>query len=328
MQGSLGVGRSTIAYQVVEERVPGALCVSAKSAQSQDVLEREVRQVLATQYWWIGTECVDLPLTERWRFRYGTYATEIYNFAAPLSQELRALLLRGLSLFCMALREPSFWKLQSVQFLPVGPMNGKSGRPMRGREVIDERRFVVYPPALHAGPCCDAPVARELSWTAIHEATHVMLERLLQTEWSKVFGWRPCKDYQDYDVRLPGGGVADAFLLEPELCPTVYASYQPDDDLADSVGAFLLAPELLSPGRRNFLEKHLRQPATEVRGTLLRQETVLPGLPVEVKVYVQTGAIFRGLAPVPHATDPSTRQPIAYANFIRGVRDGSIRPTP
>ncbi|MEK7632697.1 MAG: hypothetical protein AAB473_02810 [Patescibacteria group bacterium] len=147
-----------------------------------------------------------------------------------------------------------------------------------------QRRLELYPAgtansAYRKGelPCT------ELEGTLAHEITHVVLETALARAWdSEDLGW---EIHDEVLIELPGGDRTMHFNKRPQECPTSYGGLQPDDDRADSVVAFLFAPDRLNENRKRILDRVFTGDE-EILANVTRLDTRLPEVPSNIAVHV------------------------------------------
>ncbi len=114
--------------------------------------------------------------------------------------------------------------------------------------------------------------ATNIEGTFVHEASHLN-QGDFEGEWvKKNKKWEYCIDHpEEWELRLPPDGEAkkwfnkqtgemapqSMFPLQPEECVTYYSKLSPDEDICESVVAYIYDPELLkrvSPDKFSILE--------------------------------------------------------------------------
>jgi|GEM_PF-6601117 len=304
-----------------------AITIDSTAADNQETLVKAIRTALVSRHWRLDERLHQRPLTGQWRFECLGQGTDVYNFGADFTPNMQSFLVHGLSLLASALhgRSQSIWNLQGIDIVPLVIKNAKSGWVMRGNENRGHERFALLQGCLHERNSMEEERCPELSWTTIHEAAHIMLDGVLLDRWKQALGWEMSCRYQGYVPILPGGSHAYMFLREPQLAPTLYASFQPDDDLAESAAAFLLAPWRLGKDRRELLASVMSEPDPTVTGEFVPVRPELPHLPDKVAVVVEESSFKPIFRPVGPDIDTEELVEIPYADFVRGIREGTIR---
>lgn len=109
--------------------------------------------------------------------------------------------------------------------------------------------------------------------TFVHEASHLIQDDFLK-DWFELFQWEWCQDHMDqWEFRTPPDGSKKRlynkvtrkmapqaqFPLQPEKCINYYAKLSPEEDICESIVAYIYDPELLktiSPEKFEILAKH------------------------------------------------------------------------
>lgn len=109
--------------------------------------------------------------------------------------------------------------------------------------------------------------------TLTHELGHLINEQFAE-EWEDKFKWLYCYEFPDqWELRpVPEGegkrffnkqtdemAPQGRFAVQPEQCVNYYAKQTPEEDIAESIVAYIYDPDLLrkvSPDKFNILKKH------------------------------------------------------------------------
>lgn len=271
----------------------------------RDEIEKVLIERLITLNWRLRPEFMGQPVRERYLFaaerRFGQVQPPpmtLYNFLGEnLPKERVVELYDALRTFHRSLNDRRFFKLTSIQVLPRAPENDKSGGLMWGAERVAEQRFELYPGAFQPGAYDDRMGCTRLQGTCWHEATHVCLGAVMDKLWrtqAVKLGWHCPSD--GTKILLPGGARQIWVQLFPERCPTEYATFQMDDDCADSVVAELAPAISVDPLRRQLVQRLLmRDPYTHQGSQREQIQKLSPELPaLKVPVFKLTNPVDSG----------------------------------
>ena len=140
--------------------------------------------------------------------------------------------------------------------------------------------------------------------TFAHELTH-LIDSDFEHEWGGKFKWAYCIDYpDDWERKPPPDGLDQRFFnkqtgemypqgqfpLQPDQCITYYAKLSMEEDICESMVAYIYDPELLkkvSPDKFDILSKHdVKQPKPQVSiKRIPREEIRLPEVKPETVYY-------------------------------------------
>ena len=140
--------------------------------------------------------------------------------------------------------------------------------------------------------------------TFVHELTH-LVDSDFKNEWNGKFQWANCKDYpDDYERRPPPDGSDQRFFnkntgemypqgrfpLQPDQCVTYYARLSAEEDICESMVAYIYDPDLLkkvSPDKFEILSKHdPKRPRPQVSLQRVSKEDIrLPQVKPETVLY-------------------------------------------
>lgn len=140
--------------------------------------------------------------------------------------------------------------------------------------------------------------------TLAHETTHLIADEF-ESEWREKFKWDYCIEHPDeWESRKTSDGTWLAFFnkstgemspqwqfpLQPDECVNYYAKQNANEDICESMVAYIYDPELLqriSPEKFNILQKHdARQPKPEVSTARIPKDQIkLPEIKPEIVYY-------------------------------------------
>ncbi len=176
--------------------------------------------------------------------------------------------------------------------------------PWNGNAMRSYRAFRFLPRGMELAPHRIEAVSN-FEGTMVHEITH-LVESDYEKEWSeRGFVWDFCIDYPDeWEVRLTPDGNEKRFYnkktgemaptgmfpLQPDQCINYYARGHIDEDICESMVAYIYNPELLrkiSPDKFDILENHdLKKPKTGVSIRRIPKDQIrLPEINQEIILY-------------------------------------------
>lgn len=145
--------------------------------------------------------------------------------------------------------------------------------------------------------------ASNFEGTLIHELTHLIVDDF-KNDWKEKFIWKPCYDSDEWEPKKSPDGTKAVyahkktgemapqwyFPLQPEQCINYYAKQNADEDICESMVAYIYDPELLkrvSPEKFNILQRHDSQrPKPDVTINRVPKEQIkLPKVKPEVVYY-------------------------------------------
>lgn len=261
------------------------IVIHVENAANQDQIADAARTALERRYWFANPQWEQETLKERLKIELGQCTVEVFAFGEELQEKVRAGIIRTLERFYNKLGDKSLWRLESIQTLPQRKVNPKSGEPFRGMEFPAQRRLELYSVGMADSAYRNGELpCTELEGTLTHEATHVVLETTLARAWeSEDLGW---EIHDEVLIELPGGSQTIHFNERPQECPTSYGALQPDDDRADSVVAFLFAPDRLSENRKHILDRVFTEDDNKTVAHVTSLDTKLPEVPSNIAVHV------------------------------------------
>lgn len=144
--------------------------------------------------------------------------------------------------------------------------------PLSGYALTAHSAIRIYPRGTELIPHRLATTSN-LEGTVAHEAGH-LIDDEFEKEWAEKFKWDYCDDHpEDWETRITPDGKQKRyynrktgemapqgrFSLQPEQCVNYYAKQTPEEDIAESIAAYIYDPDLLrktSPDKFNILKKH------------------------------------------------------------------------
>lgn len=175
--------------------------------------------------------------------------------------------------------------------------------PTNGQAMAKWKAFRLFPKGMSFEPYRMPPLPN-FTCTLTHELSH-LIEAEFEPEWRKNFQWKFCADYPDeWDVKESPDGKGKKFFnkesgemspqgkfpLQPDECLTYYAKQTQDEDICESITAYVLNPELLrkvSPKKFAILkEKDAKKEKPEISSRRIPQHQIkLPEIKPETVYY-------------------------------------------
>lgn len=252
-------------------------------------IQQDLHQKLLKDYWFLDPDIQKEELKQRFGIILDeNVEVDVYNFQQEFGQEQLTQMASTLAKYYHALKDKKIWNLESIQIRSLNEVNGKNGQPFRGKEFPKQNRFELFPASFEEGKYRDTLNCKEIEGATVHETTHVVLEGLLSQLWWQHYeklGW---KTLENQLLILPGGSTTVYFNKDYKDLPTDYASYQPNDDRAESVVAFLFDQSHLNAPRQEVLNEIFNTPNNDTNSMfqITEKPAVLPELP-EITVLVK-----------------------------------------
>lgn len=233
--------------------------------------EAESREWYFSDYW----REKGLP-AEQIEFLVGEGQITLYNFNkdTPFSdehlQKVTRIFQEFSSRFPKALEQIRWILIDDVQYPswygdPVSwPASGDGSRKWRERRLL--------PRAMSFDPY-RVPEASRFEGVFAHELTHPIDDDFKNAGWSEKYKWGDCRDFpDDWELRVVPDGSSQAYFnkhtgkmapvgqfpLQPDECLNDYAAHNLQDDVCESVVAYIFNPDLLrrvSPGKYSIIER-------------------------------------------------------------------------
>lgn len=225
----------------------------------QEEIIRDARRGVEKDRWWLWEywENKGLP-KEQIELTDGKHNISLYNFQeTPIGNDQLEQIQRILQFFSRIKGGIAFDRVEYILLDDVQGMNDKSGEPTNGYGPANSKAVTLYPNALKPIPNRVTDKVTNLEGTLTHEMTHgipgmMFGEEMFFNMWTKTTGWK----IGDERRVLPGGAIA-IWETDYSRCVTEYAASDPDEDICESMVAYLFDPEKLDPTRLDFLQTHL-----------------------------------------------------------------------
>jgi len=235
--------------------------------------EHEAKQWFTSEYW----RKKGLP-AEQLEFAINGSAITVYNFNAerPFSDDHVA---RAVKVFQeLVARFPDVldkirWILvDNVQ--PPSLLADNEHYPINGIAMREYRAFRFMPRGMETIPH-RITLASNFEGTFIHELGH-LIQAQFEDEWREKFQWAYCFDNEEeWEIRKAPNGEnrwfnkitgemspQGQYPLQPDQCITTYAKQNIEEDICDSLVAYIYEPERLrkvAPEKYAILESHDRK---------------------------------------------------------------------
>jgi len=177
------------------------------------------------------------------------YLIDIYNWREGLTEEEIKTINSVLRLFLKIANGEAVKNSRYILIDDVQKINPYSGKEQNGeRQGYSNNTTILYPNAFRQISHRVEDVFN-LEGTMIYELTHGITDKIIN-EWKEEFGWKEASSPRV----CPGGAIVYFEVEDPSRCPTKYATFNPGDDIADSMVVALKNPEILDKGRYEFLK--------------------------------------------------------------------------
>ena len=261
--GQIGVLK-TLTHEILltkaaESDREGVLELYLDEDASQDKIIEYARRETAIGRWWLWEywEQKGLP-KEQVELTDGEHTINLYNYREePVPEQQLEQIKRILQIFSGIRGGIAFNAVKYILLDDVQGMNDKSGDLTNGYGPVNSYAVTLYPNALRAIPNRVTDKVTNLEGTITHELTHGIPEMILDGEmflnnWVKVTGWEIAEERR----KLPGGATS-IWETDSSRCVTDYATSDPDEDICESMVAYLFDPEKLDPEKLRLLQTAL-----------------------------------------------------------------------
>lgn len=259
----------------------------------QNLVIEAVKKSLIETNWWLNTEWEQKGLPkEQVEFVGGNNNVTLYNYGNALKDRHLQEIAKVLGIFSGIKDGKAFENFRYLLINDEQPINSKSGLPENGYAYGVYKAIRLNPSALVAVPNRVTSTVSNLEGTLAHELAHHLVninttgDVVTLPLWKKVGSWRALS-IEERKV-FPGGLMQYEICDEPERCVTDYARFEPEEDLCESMVAFLFDPKKLDPERLKFLREHLPYNPNESKiwtASLVPTDQIkLPLLPSEIGV--------------------------------------------
>lgn len=179
--------------------------------------------------------------------------------------------------------------------------------PTNGQVVHGTNAFRFFPRGVRTDIPHRIPGANNLEGTFVHETAH-LIQANFQDDWRKGFQWGFCDEFpEDWEYRTPPDGDRKfpfhkqngdmmpqfQYPVQPEQCVNYYAKLSLEEDIAESLTAYVYEPELLqsiSPTKFELLAAHdVKRLEIDITARKIEREAIsMPELiPTEITYYIQ-----------------------------------------
>lgn len=267
-----------------------SLTLHVSDPSDEDEIRKGVQQELLSEFWFLDKNIRREQLIGRYGVVLGDgVEVDVYNFQKGFDKQKLGLVAGTLARFFNSLKDKNLWNLESVQIRSGDTMNRKSGEPFRGLEHPRQKRFELFPASFAQGIYRNTLACTWAEGATVHETTHVVLESYLASLWNNPdLGWEYLHNLL---LVLPGGYESRHYNRNYPNLPTDYAAYQPDDDRAESVVAYLFDPGRLNEPRRRIMSEVFTPVPSTPFFEIVEKDPRLPELP-DITVEVQPQALF------------------------------------
>lgn len=175
--------------------------------------------------------------------------------------------------------------------------------PLNGYAMRGWNAFRLLPRGMELMPHRVAK-ASNFEGTFVHESTH-LIQQQFEPEWSEQFKWDYCWDHEDeWELKPTPDGNSKRwfnrqtgemspqgqFPLQPDRCITDYAKQNMQEDICESMVAYIYDPKLLqdvSPDKFGIFQKHdAKKPLPQATSKrIVKEEIRLPEIKEETVYY-------------------------------------------
>ncbi len=230
--------------------------VTAKSDAPKEDVENKVRGELKDQNWWLQEYWTEKGVPqEQIVVETPVGNLEIFNYGELLEQrhldELSSVVAIMLSMNKGQISQNVSYILIDNQQL----RNTNTGEALNGKGPIREKAIKLYPNGIKFSPH-RIPNASNFAGTLIHELTHTLLQGLPDNfinDWITLFKWKSL----DIPKQLPGGDYQYRETEIPTSCVSDYALLSPDEDICESMVAYITHYDQLDSQKKEFIESRL-----------------------------------------------------------------------
>jgi hypothetical protein len=230
----------------------------------EDIIEavkkqHEAKQWYTTEYW----RKKGLP-AEQIEFTINGRPVTVYNFNAekPFSDEHVAAMVKVfeelVARFPEVLEKIRWILIDNVQ--PPSLLGDDELYPTNGKAAREQQAVIMTPQGM-ATFSHRLPKASNFEGTLVHEIGH-LIQAQFEEKWRKKFSWRYCFDNQEeWEIRKARNGEnrwfnkktgemspQEQYPLQPEQCITSYARQKLEEDICESLVAYIFAPERVKKG--------------------------------------------------------------------------------
>ncbi len=276
-------------YQITDKENSADLEIKIPVSKVLDksVVEDVMTDVLKSKKWYFRENLEGKELIERYEIVLDDNVhVDVFSFNPDFKQEHIEEIAKALSLLYGSLKDKSLWTLKDIILEKENVFNRKTGGNKNGEECISGGYIKIYPVTLREGRYRDKFNSSWLFGITLHEAAHVVLENPLLDSWNAFkdqLGWE--------DVELPyvietfDGHLMANYNRDYATLPSDYAALTIEDDIVESITAYLIDIDKLDQIRRSFVEKFIDTTNMQGKYSHKKLETKLPEIqPLKVKI--------------------------------------------
>lgn len=287
--GIVHVNGFKVPYQIVGEESSADLEIKIPVSKVLDksVVEEGMSDVLKSKRWFFRENLEGKELIERFEIVLDDNVhVDVFSFNAEFKQEHIEEIARALSLLYGSLKDKSLWTLKDIILEKENVFNRKTGGNKNGEECISVGYMKIFPITLRDGKYRDKFNSSWLFGLTLHEAAHVVLQNPLQARWDTFkdqLGWEDVEP--PYVIEYYDGHVTNKFNRDYATLPSDYAALTIEDDIVESVIAYLIDFNNLDQVRKSLIEKFVDNTNKQGKYLCIKHETQLPEIqPLKVKI--------------------------------------------
>lgn len=231
-------------------------------------VEKKVKDKLVKQNWWLQEywSKKNVP-KEQITIKIPDGNFEVFNFGESLKQRHFDELGNIVKIFSQINNGKFFESIKYVLIDDIQKPNPHTGEEMCGYGPVEEKAVKIYPNGIKF-KSHRIPTASNFTGTLIHEFSHT-IDNEFKNEWIKEFGWTQL----DKPKPSPGGSYQYYEVKNPKNCVSDYAKFSPDEDICESMAAYLTQYENLDPERREFIKSWISINDTEDSSVSMTRKT-------------------------------------------------------
>ncbi len=266
--------------------------------------QHEAKQWYTTEYWLkkgLPAEQIELTINGR--------SITVYNFNTekPFSDKHVDSTVKVFQE--LAARFPEF--LEKIRWIlidnvqPTSLLGDDELYPTNGKVAREQQAVIIMPRGMATFPH-RLPKASNFEGTLVHETGH-LIQAQFEDDWRKKFPWSYCFDNQEeWEIRKAQNGEnrwfnkktgemspQGQYPLQPEQCITNYAQQKPEEDICESLVAYIFEPERLrkvSPAKYAILASHdkkQKRPKVSVHRVAKSKISLPKREPATIRYYIE-----------------------------------------
>jgi len=288
--GIVNINGFNVPYQITDKENSADLEIKIPVSKVLDksVVEDVMTDVLKSKKWYFRENLEGKELIERYEIVLDDNVhVDVFSFNPDFKQEHIEEIARALSLLYGSLKDKSLWTLKDIILEKENVFNRKTGGNKNGEECISLGYMKIFPITLRDGKYRDKFNSSWLFGLTLHEAAHVVLQNPLQASWDTFkdqLGWEDVES--PYVIEYYDGHVTYKFNRDYAMLPSDYAALTIEDDIVESVIAYLIDYANLDQVRKSLIEKFLLTINMQGKYSYKKLETKLPEIqPLKVKIF-------------------------------------------